>query len=149
MSADLRFATVTAITGLGVIADDLDTTAGMNVDVWVPAAAPAVNDRVLYQIVAGQVCVIANVTSPTRLWGVTLTMAVSVANTAVSQHVTFPTGFFPTAPRVLAELGTGTANPSTTNTETWTTNLNNAGFDANFNRSSTTSCTVRWVAVLA
>lgn len=147
--SELRLATVTSLTG-GVItiADDLDASTDLVVDVFIPFNFPTVGDRVLYQVLAdGRVAVLASITNPTRMYAVTLTMG-GTANTTDTQHVTYPTGWFPAAPRVFGTVGTGTASAGTTNTEIWTANLTATGFDANFNRSNTTTCTVRWLAVL-
>lgn len=61
--SDQRMGTVTALTGNGVIADDLDGSTGLAVDYWATSGPGVVGDRVLYDIVAGQLIVFANLTS--------------------------------------------------------------------------------------
>jgi hypothetical protein len=62
-----QFATVTTAPALTSapsswkITDDLDPTTEMPVDVWLPTGPPAVGDRVIYDVVAGQVVVTASV----------------------------------------------------------------------------------------
>lgn len=146
--SDLRFGTISFATVPYRLTDDLDLTTELPVDVWVPPVVPAVADRVLYEIVHGQVVVLHDITSPTRIWGTTLSMG-GTANTADSQAISFPAGFFPAAPRVLGTVGSATSNPSTTNTEIYATGITTAGFTANFIRSNTSVCTVRWLAILS
>lgn len=59
----MRFATVSSVVGaVYKIVDDLDASTLMPVDVWMPGGPPIAGDRVLYDVVDGQVVVLADVT---------------------------------------------------------------------------------------
>jgi len=144
----MRIGTITNASNPIKVTDDLDSTTAMPVDVYAPAAAPAVNDRVLYDVVGGLVVVVANITSPVRMW-TTLISQGGTANVVDSQALTFPTGWFTSTPKVVGTLGTGNSAPATVNTEYWANNITTAGFTANMIRSNATACTMRWIAVQA
>jgi microcystin-dependent protein len=58
----MRFGTITNAAAPYSVTDDLDPSTAMPVDVWMPAGPPTLNDRVLYDVAAGQVVVLADVT---------------------------------------------------------------------------------------
>lgn len=84
-----QFATVTTAPALTSssswkITDDLDPTTEMPVDVWLPTGPPAVGDRVIYDVVAGQ-CI---VTAAAVVQGVWRNFTPQLKNAAALTNIT-------------------------------------------------------------
>lgn len=145
--SDLRLGTVTTVGATWKIADDLDGATNLPVDVWTPANAPSVGDRVLYQVVQGMVVVLANISRPTRYATGSVAVTIATANVTASAPITFPAGLFTVAPIVVPQAVTGVTNVTSTPMVVTATGASTSGATINVNRGNTTTTTVAWHAI--
>lgn len=146
---DLRMGTVTAVGAFSAwrLVDDLDGATALPINVWTLPNAPTVNDRVLYQVVQGQVVVLANLTSPYRTAAGVVAVTIATANVTATAGVTFPAGLFTSNPIVVPQIATGVTSVSTTPVAVWASAVSTSGATINVNRANTTTTSVVWHAI--
>lgn len=141
----VRLGTVAAQGASGItIYDDQDGTTALAVDYWVPINVPAVGDRVLYDVIDGQIVVLQNVSSPARIYTGISVINIVTSNTPVSATITFPAGWFTTVPRMYAGRNAGSS------AATWGANFAGAstsGVTLWLNAGTVATYNIWWLAV--
>jgi hypothetical protein len=141
----MQLGTITVTGSTWTVTSDLDVTTPLIIDYWLPSNAPVTGDRVLFEMVGGQVAVISNVTRPLRVASGAVNVTPTTANVPKSAHVTFPAGLFTVAPSVTVTAATSV--PGSTVTGVSANNSATTGFDAFLTRTDTTTTTLYWNAI--
>lgn len=139
---DLLLGTMKSLDPLEVAADGSAIT--MPVTCYAPPNVPAVDDRVLYQVVDGRVVVLANITTPFRIITGVESLVVVTGNVGITNTVSFPSGFFSIAPRIFLTRNAGIVN---TTFQATASGSSTSGFNLNYSAATPGTHNVWWEAV--